>query len=53
MIQKIEELSMNALPALSTVLVNGWILMASFSSSDSLESMDSSEEQKGLNLSTL
>lgn len=26
MIQKIEELSMNALPALSTVLVNGWIL---------------------------
>ncbi|MBO8161968.1 MAG: GNAT family N-acetyltransferase [Thermosipho sp. (in: Bacteria)] len=26
MIQKIEELSMNALPALSTVFVNGWIL---------------------------
>ena len=26
MIQKIEELSMNAFPALSTVLVNGWIL---------------------------
>jgi len=26
MIQKIEELSMNALPALSTILVNGWIL---------------------------
>lgn len=26
MIQKIEELSMNALPALSTVLLNGWIL---------------------------
>ncbi|MFT9495312.1 GNAT family N-acetyltransferase [Anaerosolibacter sp.] len=26
MIQKIEELSMNALPALSTMLVNGWVL---------------------------
>jgi len=26
MIQKIEELSMNALPSLSTVLVNGWVL---------------------------
>ena len=26
MIQRIEELSMNALPALSTVLVNGWVI---------------------------
>jgi len=26
MIQRIEELSMNALPALSTVFLNGWIL---------------------------
>jgi ribosomal protein S18 acetylase RimI-like enzyme len=26
MIKKIEELSMNALPALSTILVNGWVL---------------------------